>query len=129
MATEPGLIIEFDAPGPLLSMNGKKNMATRKVEMAWRDAAYYAYCAAFPRKGPKDRAMPPCIVHTVLPVAEQRRRDPSNFQATVKRIVDGIQRAGAWPDDTPDWVDQRNPAFYLDPSRHQFVYVRLEPMT
>lgn len=122
------VVITFDAPGELLSMNGKKNMATRKVEMAWRDAAYYAYVSAFPRVGPKGRVMPPCIVHTCLPVQVGRRRDPSNFQATVKRIVDGIQRAGAWPDDTPDWVDQRNPSFYRDETRHQRVIVRLEPM-
>lgn len=123
------VIVEFDAPGPLLSMNGKKNMATRKLEMAWRDAAYFAYCSAFPGKGPKARWLPPCIVHTVLPVGQERRRDPANFQATVKRIVDGIQRAGAWPDDTPDWVDQRNPSFYKDATRHQRVIVRLEQMT
>lgn len=124
----PEIIVVFDAPAPLLSMNGKKNMSTRKMEMAWRDAAYYAYCAKFPRKGPAGRGLPPCIVHTALPIEQDRRRDPSNFQATVKRIVDGIQRAGAWPDDTPDWVDQRNPSFYKDDTRHQTVIVRLEPM-
>jgi hypothetical protein len=48
----------------------------------------------------------------------------------VKRIVDGITMAGAWPDDTPDWVDQRNPSFHrLDPDdRRMQVIVRLEPM-
>lgn len=119
------VVISFDAPAPLLSMNGKKSYGTRKFEQAWRDAAYYAYVAAFPGHGPKARAMKPCIVHCSLPIGQERRRDPSNFQATVKRIVDGIQRAGAWPDDTPDWVDQRNPTFYKDASRRQTVYVRL----
>lgn len=120
----------FDAPGPLMSMNDKPNMAQRKNEQSWRDAAYYAFVAAFPGKGPNGRVQPPCIVHTSLPVSEDRRRDPSNFQATVKRIVDGITRAGAWPDDTPDWVDQRNPSFRrLDNGdRRRQVIVRLEPM-
>lgn len=122
------LIFYFDAPAPLLSMNDKKNMTTRRHEQEWRDAAYWAYCAAFPGVGPSGRSQPPCIVHTLLPVKSDRRRDPANFQATVKRIVDGITNAGAWPDDTPDWVDQRNPRFYTDDSPHQTVIVRLEPM-
>jgi len=121
-------IIVFDAPAPLLSMNQKKNMENRQFEQAWRDAAYYAYVAAFPGVGPSGRSLPPCIVHTLLPIRADRGRDPSNFQATVKRIVDGIQRAGAWPDDTPDWVDQRNPRFYKDSTRQQKVIIRLEAM-
>ena len=121
------MLVVFDAPGDLLSMNGKKNMASRKLEQAWRDAAYWAYCATFPGVGPSGRVMPPCIVHTLLPTKVDRGRDPANFQATVKRIVDGITRAGAWPDDTPDWVDQRNPKFYRDESPRQQVIIRLEP--
>lgn len=120
--------ITFDAPGDLLSMNGKKNMTTRKLEQVWRDTAYWAYCAAFPGVGPNGRVLPPCIVHTELPIRAQRRRDPANFQATVKRIVDGMTNAGAWPDDTPDWVDQRNPTFHLTTSPRQLVTVRLEEM-
>lgn len=121
-------LFHFDRPAPLLSMNDKKNMANRKFEQAWRDAAYYAYIAAFPGVGPSGRALPPCIVRTLLPVEADRRRDPSNFQATVKRIVDGITMAGAWPDDTPEFVDQRNPAFYKDETTRQLVLIRLESM-
>ena len=123
-------VIMFDAPGPLLSMNQKQNMAQRKNHQAWRDAAYYAYVAAFPGKGPNGRVLPPCIAHISLPVSEERGRDPANFQATVKPIIDGITRAGAWPDDTPDWVDQRNPSFRrLDANDfRKRVIVRLEPM-
>lgn len=121
-------IVRFDQPAPLLSMNQKQNMEQRRHEQTWRDAAYYAFVASWPGVGPAGRVLPPCIVHTVLPVQQERRRDPSNFQATVKRIVDGITRAGAWPDDTPDWVDQRNPSFYRDPSPRQLVFVRLEEM-
>jgi len=119
-------IVRFEAPAPLLSMNTKPSRQTREFEQAWRDAAYMAYCAAFPGKGPSERALPPCIVHTLLPVRTRTRRDPSNFQATVKRIVDGITMAGAWIDDTPEWVDQLNPRFYHVNTRRSEVIVRLE---
>ena len=120
-------VFTFDAPGDLLSMNTRPSMTTRRLEQAWRDAAHWAYVAAKGSTGPKGRAMPPCVVHTILPVKADRRRDPANFQATVKRIVDGITNAGAWPDDTPDWVDQRNPSFNKDLSPRQTVTIRLEP--
>lgn len=123
------LVFSFDAPAPLLSMNQKASREHRGFEQLWRDAAYYAYIAAFPGEGPKGRRLGPSIVRCSLPVMDRRRRDPSNFQATVKRIVDGITNAGAWPDDTPDWVDQRNPTFHrIVEGRRLLAFVRIAPM-
>ena len=83
------------------------------------------------RHVPRGRAERPgdAAVHRPHAAADQggSSRDPANFQATVKRIVDGITNAGAWPNDTPNWVDQRNPKFYLDESPRQQVIIRLEP--
>lgn len=121
-------LVSFGAPAPLLSMNQKASRTIREHEQLWRDAAYWGYCRSWPGVGPSGRALPPCIVRTLLPVTVERRRDPANFQATVKRIVDGIQNAGAWPDDTPEFVDQRNPTFRLDTGPHQLVHVTLEEM-
>ena len=118
------IILTFEAPAPLLSMNVKQSYSARKDHQAWRDAAYYRYIEAHPGVGPTGRALGPCIAHISLPTASVRRRDPANFQATVKPIIDGIQRAGAWPDDTPEWVDQRNPSFHKGTD----VIIRLEPM-
>jgi hypothetical protein len=121
--------VGFDQPAAPLSMNQKQDRDFKQRHQLWRDAAYFAYCQAFPGAGPSGRSLPPCVVHTLIPVATRSRRDPSNFQATVKPIVDGIQRAGAWPDDTPEWVDQRNPRFYHCANRRMEVIVRLEEMT
>ena len=116
------IVLQFPAPAPLLSMNTKQDRTSRKHHQAWRDAAYYRYIEAHPGVGPKGRALGPCVAHISLPIESARRRDPANFQATVKPIIDGIQRAGAWPDDTPDWVDQRNPSFHKGTD----VIIRLE---
>lgn len=106
-------VLTFEAPAPLLSMNQKPSRTITEWKMAWRDTAYYRYIEMFPGVGPKGRALPPCAVHILLPCRTKVRRDASNFQATAKPIVDGIQRAGAWPDDTDEYVDQLNPRFYF----------------
>jgi len=119
--------IMFTVPGALLSMNQHQSYSNRKLEQAWRDAAYYKYIEAFPGVGPSGRLLPPCHVYTALPVPDRRRRDPINFAATVKRIVDGITIAGAWPDDTPEFVTQHVPSFRL--SKDQLVVVRITSRT
>lgn len=109
-------VLTFPAPAEPLSMNDKDNRSTGRQKQAWRDIAYYLYIEHFPGVGPKGRALPPCDVFTVIPFATNRRRDPINFTRTVKAIVDGIQRAGAWPDDTDEYVTQHVPKLVLDPS-------------
>lgn len=37
-----------------------------------------------------------------LDVRGNRRRDPHNYHATMKPIVDRLVQAGLWPDDTPE---------------------------
>lgn len=103
------ITVTFDAPGPLLSMNDKGSFSNRRNEQVWRDTAYYHYIRQFPGEGPSGRRLGPSEVFTSLPVPDRRRRDPINFAATVKRVIDGITNAGAWPDDTPDWVTQHVP--------------------
>jgi hypothetical protein len=116
-------VLSFAMPAPLLSMNQKPSRTTTEFKQAWRDTAYYRYIEQHPGVGPSGRALPPCIVHTLLPCRTKVRRDSSNFQATVKPIIDGIQRAGAWPDDTDHYVDQLNPRFYYPAKGMPFMVV------
>jgi len=44
------------------------------------------------------------MVCVTLDVPDRRRRDPANYFATVKVLVDGCVDAGWWPDDTPEYV-------------------------
>ena len=119
-------VISFEMPAPLLSMNQKPSRTTTEYKQAWRDTAYYRYIEQWPGVGPKGRALPPCEAHILLPARTRVRRDSANFQATVKPIIDGITMAGAWPDDTDQYVDQLNPKFYF-PGRDEkaIVVIRL----
>lgn len=52
----------------------------------------------------------PSRVQLVIPFRSRGRRDPHNYVGTnVKACVDGLVRAGVWPDDTPRWVEVLEP--------------------
>lgn len=106
------VVIEFHPPADLLSMNkmpttGFRQKQWRADKNAWKDAAYFAGCAAFPGVGPEGRAMPPCDVYVSLPVPGNYHRDPHNYEVTAKPIVDGLVMAGVWADDTPEYVNMK----------------------
>jgi len=118
----------FPAPNQPISMNEKESYSRRKREQEWRDAAYYYFCQSFPGAGPQGRRLPPSDVYTVLPFQTARRRDPINYAKTVKHIVDGITMAGAWPDDTPDYVTQHVPTFQtIKKGSEALVMIRITP--
>jgi hypothetical protein len=58
-------------------------------------------------------------------VTDRRRRDPHNYFATVKPIIDGLVDAGLWPDDTPAWVTTTEPALRI--TSDQTVTVTITP--
>lgn len=119
------IVLEFEAPADPVSMNDKDNRAFGRAKQAWRDTAYYRWIEAHPGVGPKGRRAPtPAVVRVTLPFASSRRRDPINFARTVKHIVDGLVMAGAWPDDTPDYVTQELPTLVVGQLP---VVVRLSP--
>lgn len=100
----------FTAPADPISMNEGDTWAVRGASAEWRDAAYMYWCAEFPGVGPSGRAFGhPGVVDVLLPFRLGRRRDPINYAKTVKHIVDGLVLAGAWPDDTAEYVTQQIP--------------------
>lgn len=117
------VIIEFDIPDEIMTLNklpgtrwaAKKHRATKNE---WLNAAYYAAVAARPG-GPSKRRMGPCEVWISLPVWGQRIRDPGNFTLTTKPIIDGLTLAGVWPDDGPEWVDEKPVAFRVIKNREE----------
>lgn len=108
--------MEFTAPAPPISMNEGDTWRVRAAAAAWHEAAYFHWCERFPSKGPTGRRFPEAEVFVSLGFPRGRRRDPINFAKTVKHIVDGIKDAGAWEDDTLEFVTQHIPTLRVDPS-------------
>lgn len=74
----------------------------------WKEATIVHY-----RNQQKGQHLPPSIVQIHIPFTTNRRRDPHNYCGTVlKAVIDGLVQAGAWPDDTPDYVGHREPVLY-----------------
>jgi Holliday junction resolvase RusA-like endonuclease len=79
------------------------------------------WCAREKRK----RALEPALVRVHIPFTQNRRRDPHNYCGTVvKAIIDGLVKAGAWEDDTPEYVEHLSPVLY----KGDEVKVEIYPM-
>jgi crossover junction endodeoxyribonuclease RusA len=105
------ILIEFAPPAPLLSSNDRlHHMKRYQREGLWQEAAW---AFALAQIKPADRPQRRSLVHVTLPCKSLKtRRDPHNFFATVKPIVDGLVHAGLWPDDTPEYVKVDEPSFW-----------------
>lgn len=104
---------KIPAPGKYLNLNERLSpMARYRREQDWQQAAYIAACASLGRS-PAARARPPATITLTLPFARNARRDPHNYVATVKPIVDGLVKAGVWPDDTPEYVRTVEPSLLV----------------
>lgn len=109
---KPGAqILAFEKPADYMTMNQRKHWTwNAKTKRAWRDAAFYTACDW--RVGFSDRRLAgKAVVRFVFPVTTNRRRDPHNYYPTIKPIIDGLTDANLWPDDTPEFVETREPVF------------------
>lgn len=105
------LLIEFAPPDKLISLNDRMHWSKRyQREKLWAEATWvHALQQIKPAERPQRRS----LVHVTLPVKSvNTRRDPHNFFATVKPIIDGLVHAGLWPDDTPEYVKVDEPSFW-----------------
>jgi crossover junction endodeoxyribonuclease RusA len=99
------LELQFPRPGRAVTANGRHHWAEkRRLLQPWILATRAAWIAA---GRPTDIGA--SIVEIRFGVSDRRRRDPSNLMPTQKAIVDELVRCGLWPDDTPEWVEERMP--------------------
>lgn len=72
----------------------------------WRDVAQtYAE-----EHGELVGGLGPSLVRVTIPFSNVRTRDPHNYTGTVvKWVIDGLVRAGVWPDDNPAHVTVLDP--------------------
>jgi len=108
-------MFSFPPPDKPWSTNQDRtlNPYTRADRIAtWKGATmvtYKSWCVQNKRR----RSLVPSLVRVHIPFAQNRRRDPHNYCGTVvKAIIDGLVNAGAWPDDTPEYVEHLSPVLY-----------------
>lgn len=118
MTTEQ-ILLGFAAPAEYLTLNQRLHWWERAARTeAWRTAAaLHARNAA--RQDGIGTPLPSCDLRFVFSVKGNRRRDPHNWVATVKPIVDGLVDAGWWPDDTPDHLSTTEPRLHVKTSSSQ----------
>lgn len=102
--------LEFPPPAlKPLSMNDRHHHRVRaQLTKRWR-----VQTRIFAAEQLVGTELGPSIVHVEIPVIGAARRDPHNYFATVKPIVDGLVDAGAWPDDTPAHVTTVEPTLHV----------------
>lgn len=116
--------IAFRPPARAWSTNEDRNLnhyVRAELIKEWKEATIAAYWSEYGRKPqPEGKA----VITVTIPVTKNIRRDPHNYCGTVvKAIIDGLIVAGAWPDDTPEYVGHREPVFELG---GEIVVVRWE---
>lgn len=118
--------IEYEPPDKPWSTNQDRNLAPykRAEQIAtWKERAILAW-AQFCNSNGLDRHMGPALVRIHIPFKMDRIRDPHNYCGTVvKAIVDGLVIAGAWEDDTPEFVEHISPILY----KGDMVIIELHP--
>jgi len=109
---------EFPLPDKPWSTNEDRNLnpyARSERIAAWKDSAQLAWSSFCNREKRSKLAPRPALIRIVIPFDTRRRRDPHNYCGTVlKAVIDGLVRAGAWPDDTHEYVEHLAPYLVVD---------------
>lgn len=102
-------VVVFDQPNTPLSLNQSNSWhwAKRKRHLdPWRLALRIAYTKAIVRD---ELPVGPMGIHATFTFPRNARRDPHNYVATVKPLVDELVKLGLVPDDTAEWVSVAEP--------------------
>jgi Holliday junction resolvase RusA-like endonuclease len=104
------IILELgQAPAKPLSLNEERRLHWRARcgrTDPWRDLTILMARQA---RLARAVAASPATVTVVIPVPDNRRRDPANYYPVTKAVIDGLVKAGVWPDDDPRFVSVTEP--------------------
>lgn len=123
------IVVSFPPPAKPLNLNQRLHWAAKmKLTEAWRTAAKVAALTAV-NTGAITRNQPFSVIRLSLPVRSLNiRRDPHNWIATTKPVLDGLVDAGVFADDNSDRVATLEPRFH-DLRDDGFVSVLIRPAT
>lgn len=115
-----GEVIEFEFPEPTKPWSTNEdrqlNRYARNDRVAlWKAVTQLGWASKCNREGRPRAIGGPSLVRVGISFATRRRRDPHNYCGTVlKAIVDGLVLAGAWPDDTHEYLEHLAPSLRVD---------------
>jgi len=126
------ILLTFKAPSRPLSENESRRLhwASRKrrlqdwgtlTQVAWRHADHNEKQSI---QGQKVQ------IRVTLPFPRKARRDPHNYVGTnVKCIIDALVRAGAFEDDTADFVEVLEPRLSIEATNEvQIIIIPIGPL-
>lgn len=119
------LNFSFEQPNVPLSLNKSNSMhwATRRRHMEpWRSLIRVAYAKATMRE---ELVIGPLEISFSFSFARNGRRDPHNYIATVKPLIDELVDMGLVPDDTAEWVSVAEPKLLISQDNLCHVSIRL----
>jgi hypothetical protein len=123
------ILLTFKAPSRPLSENESRRLhwASRKRRLQdWGTLTQVAWKHA-DQKDKQTIEDQKVQIRVTLPFPRKARRDPHNYVGTnVKCIIDALVRAGAFEDDTPDYVEVLEPRLSIDPTDE--VHIAIIPI-
>lgn len=122
------IVLELGAiPAEPLSLNKSNKLhwaERRRLTDPWKHLAWATALNAHLAHAVQET---PCVVTVHIPFRTRARRDPHNYVPVVKAVVDGLVKAGVWPDDTHEWVTVTEPVLHHDPHHRIPASVVLTP--
>ena len=119
------LTLSFEQPNTPLSLNKSNSMhwASRRRHIEpWRTMIRLAYTKATLHE---ELGIGPVEIAFTFTFARNGRRDPHNYIATVKPLIDELVDLALVPDDTADWVTVAEPKLRIADDNLCLVSIRL----
>lgn len=126
MSNQSDIVFTFEQPSVALSVNKAYSMhwsARRRYLADWRLACRIAFQKAVLERG--ELPLKPVTLDFTFTFAKNARRDPANYHATTKSLVDELVNAGLVPDDTAEWVSVVEPTLRIADDNLCIVRIRL----
>jgi hypothetical protein len=104
--------LRIPKPCDFITLNNSGTRSNRwayqNMKRQWVDATIWALRSQLQHI---DRPLPPAVLSWDFYFKTNRRRDPDNYVATRKPVLDTLIKEGRlWPDDNPDWVSNLEPS-------------------
>jgi hypothetical protein len=118
-------LIIFKQPSKPLSLNAAYSMhwsKRRKYFQDWELNLKMAYSMLIAREDIEVTAMD---LEFTFTFDKNTRRDPHNYIATVKKLIDVLVSEGLVPDDTAEWISVKEPILRIDKDNLCMIRIKM----